>query len=390
MKPVMNRAATLLLCAAHAVLAACASLPPPVANQQLLHDGLFSLPNPPPDGEGVFAMSDGMRAYAARELAPFARQPDPRRELIDALYKKGRLQLDYDATLTRSAAETFAARAGNCLSLVIMTASFARYLGLPVSFQSVQTDSFYSRSGDLYLASGHVNLVLGPPSMPRAFSRNDRENLTIDFLPQDELRGQLTRPLEERTIVAMYLNNRAAEALTVGRLAEAYGYARAALLHDPGFYTASNTLGVVYNRAGHKGPAEAAFRHALAGDADSVSALSNLVKLLQRQGRSAETAALAARLERLQPVPPFHHFNLGRTALDAGNYAQARDHFRRELRMQPYQDEVHFWAAQAYWRLGQSSEARRHLSQAVANSANRITHERYAAKLELLRRSGVQ
>ena len=390
MKPVMDRVAILLLCAAFTVLAACASLPPPVANLRLLHDELFTLPNPPPDGQGVFAMSDEMRAYAARELAPFARQPDPRRELIDALYKKGRLQLDYDATLTRSAAEAFAARAGNCLSLVIMTASFARYLGLPVSFQSVQTDDYYSRSGGLYLASGHVNLVLGPPPMRNAFSRDDRESLTIDFLPQLELRGQRTRPLEERTIVAMYLNNRAAEALAAGRVAEAYGHARAAVLQDPGFYSASNTLGAVYNRAGHSGPAEAAFRHALAGDADSVSALSNLVRLLVRQGRSAETAALAARLERLQPVPPFQYFNLGRAAMDAGDYAQARDHFLRELRLQPYQDEVHFWAAQAYWQLGQTSQARRHLSQALENSANRSTHERYAAKLEGLRQRAIQ
>ncbi len=400
MKPVMNRAATLRVTllrgaalaavATLALLTACASVPPPSANSHLLHDELFTLPTPPPDSSGVLAMSDAMRAYAARELAPLARQADPRRELIDALYKKGRLQLDYDATVTRSAAEAFAARAGNCLSLVIMTASFARHLGLPVSFQTVQIDDFYSRSGGLYLASGHVNLVLGPPPVRSAFSRNDRESLTIDFLPQAELRGQRTRPLEERTIVAMYLNNRAAEALAAGRVAEAYGFARAALLQDAGFHNASNTLGVVYNSAGHHGPAEAAFRHALTGDGDNVSALSNLVMLLGRLGRSDETVALAARLQRLQPVAPFHHFNLGRAAMNDGDYALARDHFLRELRMQPYQDEVHFWAAQAYWHLGQASQARRHLNQALENSANRDTHERYTAKLEGLRQSGVQ
>ena len=387
MKPVTTGTVTLLLCV---LLAACATAPAPVARLDLLHDELFVLASPAPDGSGVFDMSDEMRAYAARVLAPLARQADPRRELIDALYKKGQLQLDYDASTTRSASQAFASRAGNCLSLVIMTASFARHLGLPVSFQAVQIDDFYSRSGDFYLASGHVNLVLGPPSARSAFGRSERESLTIDFLPQDELRGQRTRPLEEQTIVAMYLNNRAAEALAVGRLDEAYGHARAALLHDPGFFSASNTLGVIYNRAGHKGPAEAAFRQTLAGDADNVSALSNLVKLLQSQGRGAETSVLAARLDRLQPVAPFHHFNLGRSAMAAGDYARARDLFVRELRQQPYQDEVHFWAAQAYWQLGQVDKARRHLRQAVEYSANRSMHDRYAAKLEGLRRSAIQ
>ena len=386
MKPATIGALTLLC----VLLAACASAPPPMQGQTLLHDELFVLASPAPDGSGVFDMSDEMRAYATRELAPLVRQADPRRELIDALYKKGQLQLDYDASTTRNASQAFASRSGNCLALVIMTASFARHLGLPVSFQAVQIDDFYSRSGGLYLASGHVNLVLGPPSTRSAFGRSERESLTVDFLPQDELRGQRTRPLEERTIVAMYLNNRAAEALAAGRLDEAYGHARAAQLHDPGFFSASNTLGVIYNRAGHKGPAEAAFKHTLAGDADNVSALSNLVKLLQSLGRSAETAVLAARLERLQPVAPFHHFNLGRSAMAASDYAQARDLFVRELRQQPYQDEVHFWAAQAYWQLGQTDKARRHLSQAVEYSASRKTHDRYAAKLEGLRRSALQ
>ena len=56
----------------------------------------------------------------------------------------------------------------------------------------------------------------------------------------------------------------------------------------------------------------------------------------------------------------------------------------------PYQDEVHFWAAQAYWQLGQVDQARRHLRQAVEYSANRNMHDRYAAKLEGLRRSAIQ
>ena len=377
----------LLICA---LFSACANLQPPAPVAQVLHDELFSLHTPKPDASTVFALSEEMLAYAAKELAPLARHADPRHEFIAALYSKGRLQLEYDGSSTRSASQAFASRSGNCLSLVIMTASFARQLGLPVSFQAVQTDDSYSRSGGLYMASGHVNLVLGPPAARNGYAQSRRESLTIDFIPQDELRGQRTRPLDEQTIVAMYLNNRAAETLAAGHLDEAYGYARAAVLQDPRFFNASNTLGVIYNRAGHKGPAEAAFRHVLAADADHVSALSNLVKLLQHQGRDSEAVALTARLGRLQPVPPFHHFNLGREALDAGDAALARDHFLRELRQQPYQDEVHFWAAQAYWRLGHAERARHHLRQAVAYSGNRKSHDRYAAKLEGLRHSAVQ
>ena len=43
---------------------------------------------------------------------------DRRRALIDALYRPGALKLEYDAGTTRNAAQTFEARAGNCLLLV--------------------------------------------------------------------------------------------------------------------------------------------------------------------------------------------------------------------------------------------------------------------------------
>ena len=363
--------------------------PPLSLSATLLQDSLFPGTTEVPGAQQIFAMSPAMRAYAETELSAVIRQTDPRRALIDALYKSP-LRLAYDTSLTRNAAEAFEARAGNCLSLVIMTASFARHLGLPISFQAVQVDDFYTRNGDLVLASGHVNLQLASPPRRLSVSRVDDTTLTVDFMPQDGLRGQRSRPIGADTIVAMYLNNRAAELLVEGHTAQAYPWARAALLTDPAFASAANTLGVIYRRAGHANPAEVAFAHALAIDPDSTGALGNLVRLLDGQGRGAESAPLAARLARLQPEPPFHHFDLGRQALEAGRAAEARDHFLRELRLQPDQHEVHFWAAQAYWQLGQREQAVRHLSQAVQFSVNRSTHDRYAAKLDHLRQQRLQ
>ena len=46
----------------------------------------------------------------------------------------------------------------------------------------------------------------------------------VDFLPSDRARGYRTRRVGETTLVAMYQNNRAAEALVEGRLDEAYAW----------------------------------------------------------------------------------------------------------------------------------------------------------------------
>ena len=116
-------------------------------------------------------------------LVSHSRFVDPRRRLFDALYRKHELRLEYDAAMTRTAAQAFEARTGNCLSLVMMTAAFAKELGLAVHYQVVRDDAIWDRSGDVYLAVGHVNLVLG--SRPSQFGVDsiEHDSMTIDFLP---------------------------------------------------------------------------------------------------------------------------------------------------------------------------------------------------------------
>ncbi len=356
---------------------------PPAAH--LLDDSLFDSPAVAVDRSQVFALSPAMKRYADTELRVSRVNPDPRRALLDALYTSYKLRLSYDAGATRNAAEAFDARAGNCLSLVIMTAAFARHLGMPASFRQVLVDETYSRTAGLTLVNGHVNLVLERLPVRALLPQAVNDDLTVDFLPGVDLRGQRSLPLQEQTIVAMYFNNRAAETLADDQLAQSYAWARAAVLEDPAYTPAANTLAVIYLRGGHLTQAEAALRHALAADADSTSALSNLKIVLQRTGRQAEADIVAARLLQLQPYPPFHHFELGRQAMARDDFSAARDHFSRELRRQPYQHEVHFWAAQAHWRLGDSRRAADHLRLAMEHSNTPANQQLYAAKLDHLR-----
>ena len=120
------------------------------------------------------------------------------------------------ASEREAAAQTFGERAGNCLSLVIMTAAFARLMGLPFQFQSVYVDDAVNRRDDFLFFIGHVNLTLAPRQS--ILKHRDVPNLmTVDFLPPQETQGLRIRVLSEQTIVAMYMNNRAAEALGAPR-----------------------------------------------------------------------------------------------------------------------------------------------------------------------------
>jgi Tfp pilus assembly protein PilF len=328
-----------------------------------------------------------MRQYLKREMAPLLKRQGPVQALVTALTRPEWLQLRYDASMTRTAAQAFESRSGNCLSLVILTAAFAKELGLQVYFQEVITDETWSRQAGLYVASGHVNVTLGRPwlSDPRGY--DPARQLTIDFLPPEQAQALPARPLTERTVLAMFMNNRAAEAIAQQDLDGAYAWARAAIRQDPGFLSAYNTLAVVYLRHGEPLAAEASLRHLLDLAPSHTQGLSNLVLALRAQGRQAEAQAAASALHRLEKTAPFQFFNLGMAALQTGDAMTAREWFRKELARDPDYHEFHFALAQAELRLGHAEAAQRELALAVANSPQRATQDLYSAKLAHLRQA---
>jgi Flp pilus assembly protein TadD len=381
----MIRLATSLL---GLLLAACASqpLPPP---PDFFNDALFAAPAQPVNIDHIFALNEEMKRYVDVDIAPQLRSLGLQKGLLDALYSKQQLKLEYDAERTRTATEAFDARAGNCLSLVIMTAAFAKHLGMQVTYHSVYTDETWTRSNGTYFASGHVNLTLGRRWLD-ASSRDTAPAWTIDFLPPQDRRGQRSREIDEPTVVAMYLNNRAAESLATGDLDAAYARARAAVVHAPGFLSAYNTLGVLYLRRAAPAAAQQVLAHVLQHDPSSTVAMANMVRTLAALGRADESAALAQRLARIDPEPPYHFFDLGQAALRQGDAATARRWFAKEVARAPYQHEFHFWLAVAEYQLGDVAGARTQLSLALSTSTTRHNQQLYAAKLDQLKHLGMQ
>lgn len=388
MSPLARPARALLAALACALAAGCAVAPPAAGPGPFLADALFAPPAERPDPAAVFAVDEPMRRYLATHI-PEAGGKDRQRALVQALRADGSLRLEYDAAMTRNAREAFSARTGNCLSLVIMTAALAREMGIGVHYQSVYVDETWTRRGDLYFSVGHVNLTLGrrPPHLGTRI--DDGEPLMVDFLPPPDLKGLNWRTVEEKTILAMYFNNRAAESLAAGEPGQAYWFAREAVLQDPAFVTAYNTLGVVYQRAGHLAQAERVLAWALGREPRNTRVMSNLATVLDALGRSAEARALEARLAQLEPEPPFAFFNAGLEAMKRGEYAKARELFAREIARAPDYHEFHFWMAMALAKLGEGAEARRHLALAMENSTTRKDHDLYAGKLARLRSAGL-
>jgi len=367
---------------AFSVLTACAIAPAPRTTAQLFDDRAFAAPTVRIDAADVLAVSPDMKRFVGMEVDGHLRAKDRGQALVDAISDKGQLKLEYDSAVTRNASEAFAARTGNCLSLVLMTAALAKELGLSFRYQHVYVEEAWSRSGDMQLAVGHVNLALGPTRSTPVAGSSRADVLTIDFLPSRDVRGLRTRVIAEETVIAMYMNNRAVESLARGLLGDAYWWVRESIRQDPGYLSAYNTLGAVYHR--HNDPESAArvYGYILERDPKNTRVMANLAPVLDELGRVAESRELVRRLTELEPDPPFKFFYLGLTAMQNKDFKAARDWFAKEIDRAPDYHEFHFWLAAAYIGLGDTGKARRHLTLAIENSTTRKDHDLYAAKLD--------
>ena len=378
----MKTAAVLLL---SLLLAACAGTPPMPPAASLFHDELFAPPSALIRPDDAMAVSPAMRRYLAEKILAGQRSDDRKQQLVDALYRKGELLLEYDAAETRTAAQAFDARSGNCLALVLMTAAFAKEMGLTIRYQSVLGDDAWDRAGDYYVSVGHVNLTLSdlPTQAGNSFAYTGQ--LTIDFVPPRNGRSVRARVIHENTLVAMYLNNRAVESLTQGHVDDAYWWAREAIRKDPELLSAYLTLGVVYRNRQHPELAEQALLRVSGREPGNTKAMSNRVLVLRDLGRDAEANALKQQVEKLEPHPPFSYFHEGMAALRERRFEAARGLFEKEVDRAPYHHEFQFWLAITYLELRDPEQARAHLTKAMEVSTTRKDHDLYAAKLERLK-----
>lgn len=367
------------------LITGCAAPPPMPPSADLFHDALFAPATVVIEPDQAMALSGPMRAFVEDRLRHVRFGVDRRRWLMEALYRREDLRLEYDASMTRTAAQAFESRSGNCLALVMMTGAFAKAMGLSVRYQLVLGEDSFDRTDDLAISIGHVNLTLDDGALRIGKVTSDLDPWTIDFLPAREAGRLRTRAIEEHTVIAMFLNNRAVESLVQGQPDDAYWWAREAIRRDPELLSAYVTLGVIYRSRHQPALAEAALARVNQREPDNTQALANRVLALRDMGREAEAGALQQRLDRLDPNPRFRDFRLGMTALHERRFDDARRLFEREVDRAPGYHEFQFWLAVAYAQLNDPKRAAEHLALAMAASTTRKDHDLYAGKLERLK-----
>ena len=297
------------------------------------------------------------------------------RQLINALISRETFGLKYDET-TRTAAETFAARRGNCLSFCHMFVAMARHVGLLAHYQEVDTPPDWSFRDGAFVLNRHVNVVV---DLGRVGER------VVDFNMADFRASYDRRLITDARALAHYDNNMAVERMQAGDTAGALSYLRRAAGHDPGFSPVWTNLGILYGRRDALAHAEAAYLQALKVDGSDLVAMSNLARLYEqaratRSGRPSTGAAWPITAS----ATPTTGTCWRSEAFQAGDYDAAIGHLNYAIRKNRNEDRFSFLLALSHMKKGNTGAARRWLARAEKVAATDALKRRYASKMDVL------
>lgn len=339
--------------------------------------------------EQIFYLSDEIKKYMDEHIFPVHGSAKRIKVLADSFFDKSNLNLIYANDANTTASQTFLSQQANCLSMTILAYSMAQYAGLDVIFQKIKIPEYWVRRDGHSLLNGHINLKIKPKEDPadRAALTFGSEAVEVDFNRNVSSQHFAKIPMSKAQIMAMFYNNKGADALILGKLNLAYAYFKQALTLDPAFVSAWGNLGILYRYKHHFDWAEAVYLHALRLDDDNLNSLENLAVLKSFEGQHQQAAELYQMLDNKRQSNPYYHFILGEEEYDKGHWDLAIDHYKKALRINRKVDEFYFGLAKAYYQLGDTEQSKKYLKQAKRNSINETMQNRYQGKLDLLSRS---
>ncbi len=365
------------------LLAGCASAPVSPHSNVLSTDVILRAESltgaadlPVVDDVDVLALNDDMLAFIDEHVDPKQPGQTKVRALLHALLNHSGVGLEYD-TMTRTAAETYGAGLGNCLSFTNMFVAMAREAGLNVTYQEVKIPPSWTLEGDTYVLSRHVNAVVD-----LGFGATNEVDFNVAY---DDFEDTYSREdVSDARALAHYYSNIGVEYLQKDQPMEALRYFRKALTSDGLYAPGWSNLGVLFSRAGHLDYAEAAYVQALISDPDELVAMSNLGRLYLRMGRKELANWYAERSEQHRLRNPYYRYHLARKAFAYGDYDAAIEHLEVSVRERRTEGSFYVLMGLSYMQIGNEAAARKWLRKVERLAEDNERNKTHVHKLERL------
>ena len=320
----------------------------------------------------VHPLAASEEMYQAALQAAGLREPrEQLRQLQAWLFDPQQFPFDYEARETLTAREAFAARRGNCVSFTNLFIALGRSLGVPLQAALIQRGDS-ELEGDLVVINTHMVAVYqhSDGAVIYDFSRASNRTLTGMWV------------MDDVWVSAVYMNNKAVEAIRGERYDEAVEILDRVLRLTPDFTAAYGNLGVAHRLAGQPDLAFDVYHRALELEARDPTVLNNLASLLRSLGRTAEAQA-ALKAASLRGATPYLLVTRGDLEAREGNVREAKKLYRRAHKEDQTLPEPLLALARLYREQNQPDAARRYVRRALRLDPEHPEAVRLAERLGL-------
>jgi len=323
----------------------------------------------------AMALSDEMREFLKNNVGKRAGLSVKVKQLADSIFSEQRYGLEYGEA-THTAAETFAAKRGNCLSFTFMFVAMARGVGLDARFQEVEIPPEWTFAKETYILNRHINIYVDQGWLPPK---------VVDFNIADFKSDYDTRIISDQRARAHFFNNVGAEHMQHGELPAAfYAFRRAITENDRSFAPAWDGLGTLYSRMGLFLHAEAAFLQALAIDKSDLTAMTNLTALYDRLGEPKLAARYRNKVNSHRMRNPYYRFQLARIAFHLDDYDLAIEHLKYAMQKGRRDDRFCALLGMVYLEMGEEKKSRQWMARAEKYAETDALKRTYSSKIERL------
>ncbi|MEI8705042.1 tetratricopeptide repeat protein [Pseudoalteromonas sp. B62] len=363
-------------------LTACKNTPAITAAQKvqlssLINHSLFERLDTPTE-QSIFELPQAEKqkflTYANENLA------DTRADQVIFNYLEGRLENFKYHGDTLTSKQALKLSQGNCISLAVLTQSYAQTLSLDTSFQEVTSEPVYAKESNIVYVANHFRTKVYAPKVKKEDNYIEfiRAGTLIDYFPTQ---GSIySGSATYNDLLAKFYSNLAANALAKKQFNTAYSLILQANKFTPNDAELFNIAGILHRRVGDLQSAKNIYQTALSNNEISINLISNYKLLAEELGDKELVKELTSQLVNKEK-DPYELLVIAKNNLQAGHVHQAKANLEQAITKAPYIAELYLELAKVRYRQGNTKQTQTLLEKAIKLERDNQKLDIYQAKL---------
>jgi Flp pilus assembly protein TadD len=338
---------------------------------------LFAAPVPADElpNVAINEPSEAMLDYVANTVRERRLASQKVRDLFSGLDKDGYFKSVYSANRTLTAAETFEARGGNCLSYTNMFVSLARAAGLDARYQVVDVPPSWDADAGFLIRYTHINVLVRNINLE---ARPGHE-VIVDFNIVHPDPDYPRREVSDEYAESLFYANQSVTLMRDKQPRESFSYLRRAIEIAPENIDLWINLGAFYATQGDFGSSLEAYDVALQLDPRNKAAFSGLARSYANVGNLEMAAVYEEKVRNYRQRNPYYHYALAQSAYEDADFESSLGYINTAIDLRRRTAQFHLLKGLVQQQLGDTEAARDSLRRAERYGLDR------SVKLDLLR-----